>query len=108
MLSTAPTASAISAVPDRDFDAAEPLFGGGQQLFALACAFGGEVGIAADHQPLAGVVRRGDRGHVALVEQRQLQGAAVQQVLDRRSPQRGDPVQACGFDVLGEIGRAHV
>ena len=35
-----------------------------------------KVGIAADHQPLAGKVRRGDRGHVAIVEQRQLQGAA--------------------------------
>ena len=69
---------------DRGLDAGKVLLGRRQQLFALAAAFGGEVGIAADHQPLAGKVRRCDGGHVALVEQRELQGAAVQQVLDRR------------------------
>ena len=110
MLSTSPTASAISAVPrsglrlrsTAGLDPGEVLLGRGQQVFTLAAALGGEIGIAADHQPLAGKIRRGDGGHVALVEQRELQGAAVQQVLDRRSAQRGDPVQTCGFDVLGD------
>jgi hypothetical protein len=46
--------------------------------------------------------RGGDARHVALVEQRELQGAAVQHVLDRRSAQCGDPVQTCGSDVLGD------
>jgi hypothetical protein len=31
-----------------------------------------------------------------------LQGAAVEQRLDRRGAQRGDPVQAGGLDVLGD------
>ena len=110
MLKTAPTASAISAVPrsglrlrsTRGLDDGEVPLGGGQQLFALAGALGGEIGIAADHQPLAGILRRCDGRHVALIEQRQLQSAAVQQVLDRRPAQRGDPVQAGGSDVLAD------
>jgi hypothetical protein len=83
-------------------DAGELRLGGHQQVFALAAALGGEIGIAANHQPLAGEVRRGDARHVALIEQRELQGAAVQQVLDCRCAQCGDPVQAGGCDVLGD------
>ena len=73
-----------------------------EQVLALAAALGGEVGIAADDQPLAGIIGCGDRGHVALVEQRELQGAAVQQRLDRRRAQRGDPVEPGRFDLLGD------
>ena len=75
-------AQRIALAPDSGLDAREVLLGRRQQLFAFAGAFGGEVGIAADDQPLAGEVGRGDAGHVALVEQRQLQGAAGQQLLD--------------------------
>ena len=61
-----------------------------------------EVGIAAHHQTLAGETGCRDGGHVALVEQRQLQRAARQQSLDRRRTQRSDPVQAFRCDVLGD------
>ena len=89
---TAPTASAISASPrsgialarDRGLDAGEVALGGGEQVLALAGALGGEIGVAADDQAFAGEVGCGDAGHVALIEQRQLQGAARQQLLDRR------------------------
>jgi hypothetical protein len=66
--------------------------GGAAQRIALAGdgrldtgegALGGEIGVAADDQTLAGEVRRGDAGHVALVEQRE-QGAGLQQRPDRR------------------------
>src|SRR5215210_7661209 len=87
---------------DPGLNGGDVLLGRGQQLFALAGALGGEIGIAADHQPLAGEVGGGDARHVALIEQRELQGAAVQQVLDRQSTQRGDPVQTCRFNVLGD------
>ncbi len=87
----------IALTLDRGFDGCEVLLSGTQQLFALAAALGGQIGIAADHQSLAGEVGGRDAGHIAFVEQRELQGAAVQQVLDRRSAQRGDPVQACGW-----------
>src|SRR5208283_6202550 len=60
---------------------------GGQQILALAAALCGEIGVAADHQAFAGKVGGGDAGHVALVEQRELQRAALQQRLDRRRAQ---------------------
>jgi hypothetical protein len=95
-------AQRITLAADGSLDAAEALLGRRQQFFTLAAALGGEVGITANHQSLAGIIRGGDGGHIALVEQRQLQGATVQQFLDRRCTQRRDPVQACGFDVLGD------
>jgi hypothetical protein len=54
---------------DGGLDAGEVALGGGQQVFALAGALGGEIRVAADHQPLGGEVGGGDAGHVALVEQ---------------------------------------
>jgi hypothetical protein len=45
---------------------------------------------------------RGDARYIALNEQRVLQGTAFHQRLDRRGAQRGNPVQACRFDVLGD------
>ena len=51
--------------------------GGGQEVLALAGAFAREVRVAADDEPLAGKVGRGDLGEVALVEQRELQCAAL-------------------------------
>ena len=58
-------------------DGGEIALGGQQQLLALVRPAAGQLGIAADHQPLAGIVGRGDGGHVALVEQVELEGAAV-------------------------------
>ena len=49
--------------------------------------------IAADNQPFVRELGRGDRRHVALVEQRHLQVAAFHQRLQGRCPQRGDPVE---------------
>ncbi len=86
-------AQRIALARDGGLDAGEVAFGGRQQFLALAGALGGEIGVAADNQPLAGEVGAGDAGHVALVEQRELQGAALDQLLDRRGAQRGDPVK---------------
>jgi hypothetical protein len=49
-----------------------------------------------------GQTRGGDGGHIALIKQCELQRPAVQQLLDGRGTQRRDPVQACGFKVLGD------
>ena len=57
-----------------------------------------------DDQPLAGIVGRGDRRHVALVKQRHLHGAALGQGADLRSAQRGDPIEPGGSQVLGDAG----
>ena len=83
-------------------DAGKITLGGGEQVLALAGALGGEIGVAADHQALAGEVGRGDGGHIALIEQRELQHAAFHQFPDRGRAQRGDPVEACRLDVLGD------
>jgi len=53
---------------DRSGDHREVLLGSGQQFLALAGALARQIGIATDDEPLAGVVRRCDRRHVALVE----------------------------------------
>ena len=53
----------------------------------------GEIGVSADDQPLAGEVGRGDRRHVALVEQRHLKMSAADQRLERGRAQGGDPVE---------------
>ena len=68
-------------------------FGGGQQLVAFAGALGGQGGVAAAHQPLAGKVRGGDLDEVLLIEQRQLQRVGLDQGLDLRGAQRADPIQ---------------
>ncbi len=87
---------------DGGLDAGEVALSGGEQVLALAGALGGEIGVAADDQTLAGEVGCCDAGHVALVEQRELQGAAFEQRPDRRRAQCGDPVEAYGSDVLGD------
>ena len=73
--------------------------GGGQQLAAFARPLLGEQRIAADDEPLARIVERGDLRQIALVEQRRLQLAGVDELADGRRAQRGDEV---------EIGRFHV
>ena len=50
----------IALALDRGFDPAEVLLSRGQQVFTLTAALGGEIGIAADHQPLTRKIRRGD------------------------------------------------
>src|SRR5271165_1454546 len=80
-------AQRITFARDGVLDAAEVALGGGQQILALTAALSGEIWVAADHQAFAGEVGGGDAGHVALVEQRELQRAALQQRLDRRRAQ---------------------
>ena len=58
------------------------------------------IGVAADDQPLAGKVGRGDRRQVALVEQRHLQMAAADQLLERGGASRRDPVEAGRAQIL--------
>src|SRR4051794_15069986 len=111
---TAPTASAISAVPRS-----------GLRLRATAAWIrASSRSVAASRSSrlrrrsaarsgLRQTTRRspgksgGDAGHVALVEQRELQGAALHQRLDRRSPQRRDPIQPGGADLLGDARLGH-
>ena len=71
-----------------------------EEFDAFARALGGEVGVAADDETLSGIVVRDDLRHVALVEQRELQRAALgRERLDRRRAERGDPVEAGGRDI---------
>jgi hypothetical protein len=49
----------ISLALDRGLDAGKVFLRRRQQVFALARAFGGEVGIAADDQPFAREIGRG-------------------------------------------------
>ena len=81
-------------------DLDERLLGRLEEFGALARALGRQLGVATDDETLAGIVVRDDLRHVALVEQRELQGAALgRQGLDRRGAQRGDPVEAGGLEV---------
>ena len=77
----------------RRCDDGEVLLGRGQQVLALASALAGEIRIAADDEPLARIIGRGDGRHVAVVEQRHLQGSGVRKLPDRRRLQRRDPVE---------------
>jgi hypothetical protein len=75
-------------------DAREVFLGGGQQLGAFAGPLFGQQWVLADHQAFARVVGAGDLGHVAVIEQRGLQRPARgRELLDRRGPQCGDPIQ---------------
>ena len=76
----------------------------------------GECAVAADDQPLARELGRGDAGHVAVlsghsldarprvavIKQRHLQGSAFQQCLDCRGAQGGDPVEPGRFEILAD------
>ncbi len=78
---------------------------GREQRLSLARALGREQRVAADDRPLARTeLGRGDLGQVLLVEDRQLQVAAGSEPADRRSPQRGDPPQPRGTEVLADAG----
>ena len=79
----------------RRADLGQRLLGRIDEFGALARALGRQFGVATDDETLAGIVVRGDLRHVALVEQRELQGAALgRQGLDGRGAQRGDPIRS--------------
>ena len=59
--------SLLSSNRRRDFS--QIAFGRFEQLLAFMRSQPGEVGVAADDQPFARKIARGDRRHVAIVEQ---------------------------------------
>ena len=79
--------------------------GGCQQVLALAGAFAGQIGIAANNQPFARIIGGGDLGEIALIEQRQLQWTRLGEFLDLRCAQAGDPIEAGWLDVLANARR---
>src|SRR6266478_3217103 len=87
------------AVPQL-LDGGEVAFGRDEQILALAASRNGEIRIAAHDQALTGIVVCRDAGEIALVEQRELEGAGIEQGLDCRCAQRGDPVEIGRLDVL--------
>jgi len=81
-------------------DFAQFLLGCGQQFAAFARPLLGEQRIAADDEPLARIVERSDLGEIAIVEQRKLQLAGVDELADGRGAQRGDEVETSRLDGL--------
>ncbi len=90
--------------PGRGIDLRQLGPGGLQQLAALAGPLICQERVAAGDQPLPGVVRGGDLGHVGVIEQGRLDRADGHQRLDRRAAQRGDPVQLRGLQVVTDPG----
>jgi hypothetical protein len=73
---------------------ASSFLGDGQQLRAFAGPLFGQQRVLADHQAFARIVGAGDLGHVTVIKQRGLQWPARgRELLDRRRPQCGDPIQ---------------
>ena len=84
----------LASAADAGLDALQVPLGGGEQFASLARAFLGQRRVAADDEALARIVRAFDLGQIALVEQRELQRAAVgRERPDGRRPERGDPVE---------------
>ena len=67
--------------------------GGLQQTLALARPLLGQERVFAHDEPLAGKLGRGDLGQIALVEQRELEGAGIEKGADLRGSESGDPVE---------------
>ena len=84
-------------------DARQIALGRGQQIIALARPLPGELEIAADDQPFAGIIGRGDLRQIALVEQRELQRPVSVNawICGARS---GDPVQPGRLEILADTG----
>src|SRR5215470_19763327 len=80
------------------------LLGSIEQLAPLTPAFLSESVVLADDEALAWEqLRAFDLGEIALVEQRQLQGAVFGgKLLDRRGSQRGDPVEPGRLKVVSD------
>jgi hypothetical protein len=89
-----PAAQRLFGAPHAGLNGDQLFLGGVEQLASLAGALIGQQRIAADHQALARIIGRGDLGEIARIEQRELDGARLDQAADRRCPQGGDPVEA--------------
>src|ERR1700736_3400806 len=83
---------------------AQRRLGGLQQILALAGPFLGQERVLADHEPLAGKLGCGDLSQIAFVEQRQLEGAGVEQGADLRGSERGDPVEPGRPQLVADAG----
>jgi hypothetical protein len=90
-------------------DGVQLLLGSVEQFAALARPLLCEQRIAADHEALARIVGRGDLGKVALIRQRELDGAHLDQAADRRHPQGGIRSSPAGLTVSssGAAGDRH-
>ena len=95
----------LASAANAGLDALELPLGGGEQFASLARAFLGQRRVAADDEALARIVRAFDLGQIALVEQRQLQRAAVgRERPDGRRPERGDPVEPGRLEFFLDAG----
>jgi hypothetical protein len=72
-------------------DALEFLLGRFQQCLALVCAQLAQLHVATGHEPFPGEVRMGKLEQIALIEEAQLQRAALHEGADLRALERGDP-----------------
>lgn len=88
----------------RGSDARQRPLSGDQQSLALTGTPGGQQSIAAGHQALTGIIGSGDRGAVALVEQRHLQ-RPLGKLLDLPGAQATDPIKTSGFDLIVDARR---
>ena len=94
---------AAALAPGRRLDLAEARLGRLQEVLAPAGALLRQERVAERHQALARKeLLAGDLRHVDVVEQRRLQGSVLRQRADRGRPERTDPVQAGGPDVLAQ------
>ena len=98
---TAPTSRPISASPrsgcalarDGGGDAARSASVAASRSSRLRVRSAASSGLRQTISRSPGILGRGDRRHVALVEQRHLQRPGLDQRPDRRRAQRGDPVE---------------
>ena len=65
-------------------DGNEITLGCRQEILAFAVAGDSEIGVAADDEAFVRIVRGGDAGEIALVEQRELESAGIEQGADLR------------------------
>jgi hypothetical protein len=57
------------------------------------------------NQAFAGKLRRGDLDRIALVDERELEGAGIEQGADLRGSERGDPVEPGRSQLVANAGR---
>ena len=86
-------------------DGFEKSFGGAEEFVALTAALGGEAGVAADDEALAGEVVGGDLGEIPLVEEGGVHGPVGEEFLDGGGAEGGDPAQPLDAgEVLADAG----